>query len=364
MCRRTTIPMAMAALLAMYFTACGGDDGGGSSGGTGGGWEDMSPSAVQAECGLDPDTLGDALGGETWMLLRNGKPCHKNRTSNDGSDYVASVAKTFAAVTMGFVNRDTDNDISPFDNASDWISGISGSRIKLYHILSMSSHTSGLNRFSYDVVGTTQINDLSDALNKAIRKHNLASGLDDYVHNRVMPALGMGDSNWSRGNDNKIFAYSLYSTVGDMVRFGQLINQRGVFDGQRYMTEEWSHGQVHAANPAANSGYGYLTWLNARNWRDTSGAKSAPDLDCAPLVLTAADFDNQGRPKAGKKDNGVWLSRGVGGHFLVGHPGLDMVMAVKDYSGRPNNFWQAVLPAFVEASGLSKTAFCNDYSRN
>ena len=354
-------PVALGLTIAL--AGCG--DEGGTDGSSRSGWEDLSASKVQEVCGFDPDTLDGKLSGDAWIMVRGGQACFKNRVDNDGQDYVASIAKTFGAITFGMVNMDTDNGISPDDMASDWIDrGYSGSDAKLYHILSMSSHTRGLDRFSYDTVGTTQINDLSDALNKAIKEYDLADGLDDYVHNTVMPRLGMENSRWSPGNDNKIFAFSLYSSVGDLARFGEMINKGGVFQGERYMTKEWTHRQTHPANEEANGGYGLLTWLNAPSWKDIAGTKRSPDLDCAPVVLRQDDFGADGVPKSGKKDVGVWLSRGVGGHFLIGHPGLDMVMAIKDYSGRPNNFWNAVLPAMVEASGLSEREFCNAYEDN
>ena len=316
------------------------------------------------DCGFDESILDGKLSRDSWMMTRGGVPCAENRISSDRTSYIASVGKSFAAVTFGFVNYDSRNGpdpISPDDRASKWIRGYSPD-CRLAEILSMSGHRSGCNRFSYDTVGTTQINELSEALNKAIRNNDLADGLDDYVHNRVMPALEMEDSDWARGRDNKIFAYSLNSTVRDMLRFGQLINDGGVYKGERYLSEEYASRQIHAANPRANTGMGFLTWLNARNWQDISGRRSAPDLSCAPVVLQESDLDANGKPKGNLNDVGLWLSRGQGGHFMIGHPGLDMVMAIKGYSGRPNNFWEALRPAMVEASGLSERQFCNQYA--
>ena len=340
--------------LALSLLACGDDDLIPPGGNTG---------LPAGDCGIDTSLLSGKLSRFPWMVMQGDKVCYENNTGSDRTEYVASVAKTFGALTFGMVNHDTNGDISPDDRASDWISG-ARSNATLENVLSMTSHTAGLNTFNYDTLGNVQINQLSEALNKAIKKHGLARGLDDYVHNTVMPRLGMTSSNWSRGRDEKIFAYSLYSTVPDMIRFGRLINNRGVLNGQRYLTDEWAHRQIHPANEQANGGYGLLTWLNAPSWKDISGTRRAPDVKCAPLTLRRADFDSAGNPRGGKKDVGVWLARGIGGHFLLGHPGLDMVMAIKGYSGRPDNFWQEVMPAFAGAAGMSVTEFCRAYSSN
>ena len=313
------------------------------------------------DCGLDKSKLAAILPGNTWLLVRNGKLCHENKTSSDKKEYVASVAKTFGAMTFGMIVKDTNGDLSLDDKGSEWgLTGNLGSR-PLSEVLSMTAHTGGRS-FAYDTVGTTQINKLSIVLNAAIKKHNLAKGLDDYAHNIVMKRLGMTDSTWSEGKDSKIFAYSLFSTAKDMARLGQLINNRGVIDGKRYLTEDWIQKQIHPVNEAANGGYGLLTWLNAPKWKDIVGNKSAPDLSCAPIVLQKSEFDASGQPTGGKKDVGVWLARGMGGHFVIGHPGLNTVMVIKNFGlGRPNNFWQPLVPVFADAIGMDKNTFCSKY---
>ena len=64
---------------------------------------------------------------------------------------------------------------------------------------------------------------------------------------------------------------------------------------------------------------------------------------------------------------GVWSAQGMGGQFIVGHPGLDMLLVAKNFSGGdgPTGLWEAVRPALVAKDPVyagNETAFCRDYA--
>ena len=73
-------------------------------------------------------------------------------------------------------------------------------------------------------------------------------------------------------------------------------------------------------------------------------------------------------PCTQKHDVGIWSAQGLGGQFIVGHAGLDMVLVAKDYSaggGGPASLWAAVRPALVALDPTYKgdePAFCKAYA--
>src|SRR4029077_17052661 len=75
--------------------------------------------------------------------------------------------------------------------------------------------------------------------------------------------LGMTKSVWNNGSPTKVFAYSWNTDLYDMARVGLLILNYGVWQGQRLVDEEWIYRMTHPSFEDANTGYGYLTWLNS-----------------------------------------------------------------------------------------------------
>jgi hypothetical protein len=92
--------------------------------------------------------------------------------------------------------------------------------------------------------------------------------------------------------------------------------------------------------------------------QDPHGLSAAPD--CNYLAPFGCDQDF---------DVGVWYANGAGGHLIVGHPGLDMVLAVKDLGpiGHPLQVFGPVRPALVALDARfagDEAAFCAAYGSN
>jgi hypothetical protein len=65
-------------------------------------------------------------------------------------------------------------------------------------------------------------------------------------------------------------------------------------------------------------------------------------------------------------DVGVFSAQGLGGQFIVGHPGLDLVIAVKNFSNQngPLGLWARIRPALVALDPMfmgDEAAFCRAY---
>jgi hypothetical protein len=68
-----------------------------------------------------------------------------------------------------------------------------------------------------------------------------------------------------------------------------------------------------------------------------------------------------------ENDVGVWNAAGLGGQYIVGHRGLDLVVVGKNWDeGGSSQLWQAVLPSVVAADPVYEgngEEFCEAYAK-
>jgi hypothetical protein len=163
----------------------------------------------------------------------------------------------------------------------------------------------------------------------------------------------------------------------------------GWWNGERLLDANWIYRMTHPSFEEANTGYGYLTWVNSASNYDFGGADpptlqdaSGPMLTCAPVSLhakyphglsEATDCHYTEHPCTQKFDVGVWQAVGLGGQVIQGHPGLDLLLVVRDLTplgGGPDApilLWEAVRPAVIAEDARFKgneTAFCEAYASN
>ena len=96
----------------------------------------------------------------------------------------------------------------------------------------------------------------------------------DYLYEKFWKHTGMDKPRWDADSAGHTFAASdLYLDIVDMVKLGQLYAAGGVYQGTRYLSEEWVKmaGEKHVdsshINPAGNAideeaGYGFYFWRN------------------------------------------------------------------------------------------------------
>jgi hypothetical protein len=196
---------------------------------------------------------------------------------------------------------------------------------------------------------------------------------------RIFDKLGMKTASW----DGTTFGTGSSLTLHDMGKLFQVVIHNGVYNKERLIGTDWIYRMTHPAFEDGNTSYGEFFWLNHRGNATGiggdigSGSNSVDGDACAPAafwqkyphkVSNAPDCQATvaGAKCAQMHDTGNMSAQGLGGQFIIGHAGLDMVITIKDYSGMggPMGAWAAIRPAVVALDPMYKgdeTAFCAAY---
>ncbi len=402
-----------------------GTDGGGSDGGTTsskpkldpgtGDWPVVAPGDVASVCKLDPAKL---MAAETtltvpWAIFRYGKLCYQHNATNFAPAEAWSTTKTLGATVAGIVSYQTRNmkntgpKTGPFsdqDRVDQWLTSFTYNKdAHVAHVMAMVAQNTNLalgqKTMSYDTIGTVQINSISDMLNAAIAQDttDLTANLETFTQKFVYTPLGMKNSVWSSGSPTKTFAYTWSTDLMDMGRVGTLLMHQGVWNGQRLLDADWVYKMTHPSFEDANTGYGYLTWLNSSSNYTFGGLTAAiqPDATgkyqgayspgpCAPVSifkthphgLSDSPDCNYSAPYTcapQKYDVGVFNAVGYMGQIIQVHPGLDLVAVARNVepgaigADATKTVWDAISPAVIAGDPTYKgdtTSFCKDYGGN
>jgi hypothetical protein len=348
-------------------------------------WTLVSPANVATECKLDPTALQQANRtlNLSYAIVRYGKLCHEFYPSGrDSVSQVYSTTKTMGALTIGALIHQTKNipatttrkrgPLGEFQRIDHWLDSFSfQSASTTAHVLGMVSAASpNLNypnrEFRYDTVGSDAINRLSDVVNTVVAQDTtrLGSNIGAFWRRYLAQPLGFENSTWGTSESSKNFATSWQTTIRDMARLGLLMNNGGVWNGQRLVDADYLYNLGHTSFEDANTRYGYLTWL-----QEEDSCTPKPQYRSYPHGPVSG-APNCGRPSCAPQqyDVGVFFAAGLGGQYIIVHRGLDMVIVVKDSGGQsgaePARFWQAIRPAVVALDPTYRgnaTAFCSAY---
>jgi hypothetical protein len=376
-------------------------------------WEVVPEDQVLEVCRLDPEALAaaDAALNEPWAVVRYGKLCHHYQAEGMAPLSAWSATKTLGALVLGMVAYETKSlpkPLSDADPVSRWLTSFSYNQAAtIAHVLGMVAHNESLaygdRTMEYDTVGDVQINSLSQIMNLALAQDaaRLGSDLDQFTQRFLFDRLGMVHSVWSQHKPDKLLGFSWVTDVFDMAKLGQLMLRGGAWNGERLLDADFVHRMTHPSFEDANTGYGYLTWLNASaGW--TIGASDflgtpLPDLPgvgainpgpCAPVALwnqyphgDAPDC-NYGAVRGCEQqfDVGVWQAIGLLGQVIQGHRGLDMVLVgmnlteeegitpdLRNPVSPSGKLWDAVRPAVIKGDPVyqgDEASFCAAYGNN
>ncbi|MDH5671546.1 MAG: beta-lactamase family protein [Myxococcales bacterium] len=325
-------------------------------------------------------------------VYRYGLQCFIQGGDTSGSNF--SATKTLGGVLAGraaYLVQDvprTGPGTGPIlheDRAADWLGSVSyNNEALLSHVMSMTAFNSNLaygsKSFSYDTLGTREISSIVNvSMNAVGQLSGIPTSSATFMREQVFDKLGMAQSSWSGGT----IGTGWVGTLGDMGRMGVMLAHDGWYNGERFMSRHWVYRMSHPAHEDANTSYGQLAWLNHRGNAAgiggdiASGSNSAEGDPCAPAAFWPS-YPHEGSEApdcrataAGASceqthDVGVFSAQGLGGQFVVVHPGLDLVIVAHNFSnqGGPMGMWEVVRPAVVAMDPTyagDEAAFCQAY---
>jgi hypothetical protein len=349
--------------------------------------------ATPDECKMDP-AMFDDTGIATYAVYRYGKLCHIK--GGDATGMMYSATKTLGGVMAGraaYVAKDvakTGPGTGPIvmeDLGTDWIASPSYPRrdATISHVMSMvaaasSSLEDSALTWRYDTIGSEAINNMINATEKCIKQvPGMPTSAPMFVKQEIFDKLGMGNSTWGGG----AIATGWSANLSDMGKLATLLLHDGFYGGEQLVSRDWVYRMSHPNFENANTSYGALSWLNHRGGAEGIGGNistgaNAPEGDpCAPAAFwpkyphflsKATDCLATKGPEVCKQmhDVGVFSAQGLNGQFLVMHPGLDIAIVARNFSGGdgPLGLWRAIRPGVVAKDPMFKgdeTAFCAAY---
>ncbi|HLK37889.1 MAG TPA: hypothetical protein VKU41_14105, partial [Polyangiaceae bacterium] len=350
-------------------------------------------------CKLDLSKLQSAeqSTGYPFLVVRYGKVCYATASAKTFTPAEAwSTTKTLGATVVGaaaYATRGLMKPLTDMDRVDKWLAPGSFTYNKdaqVAHVMGMVAHDTSLawgqKSFAYDTVGTTEINSLSNIVNAALAQDttNLTSNIQTFTQKFVFGPLGMKNSTWA----GTVFAYSWSTDLFDMARIGLLLLDYGWWNGQRILDTLWAYRMSHPSFEDANTGFGYLSWLNSSsNWQSISGGKQqGPGTPgtCAPVCIhkkyphgtaSQAMDCNYSSPYTCSQmhDVGVFNAEGLMGQLIQVHRGLDLVIVARNAQpggagpGTAKMVWDAISPAVISGDPMFKgdmTGFCKAYGGN
>ena len=253
---------------AMYFPANGADT-----------WQTQTPASLNwDETQIEPllDYL-TAKHSRSFIILVNGRIVMEEYFNGHTATtpwYWASAGKTLTATVTGIAQQEGFLNID--DKVSDYLGNgwtstpqAKENLIKLRHLLTM---TSGLNDALGDDVSSANLQYVADAGTRWAY-HNVYVKLQDvvaqatgqtwvnYFNSALKNKIGMTGTWTNTGTGDELSVY--WSTTRSMARFGLLALNKGKWDGQQIISEDYFDSMV-TTSQNINKSYGYLWWLNGK----------------------------------------------------------------------------------------------------
>ncbi|MGY2899225.1 CubicO group peptidase (beta-lactamase class C family) [Curtobacterium sp. PvP017] len=278
--------------------------------------------ALESTPGVEPHSL---------MLLRQGQVVAQGWWQPYTADRVHllySLSKSFTAAAVGIAVRENLIDLdatalSYFPELDAEITDERSRRIRVRHLLAMASghREETLDRArAADPTNTVRgflltppdeepgsvfaYNQPCTYTLASIVRRVSGGSLVEYLRPRLLDPLGIDDLAWRRDETGAELGYSgCYAPTSAIAALGQLYLQRGAWDGERILDEDWvaaaTRTQVEnpgEENPDWSQGYGFQFWMARHGFRG-DGAYGQfcvvlPEQDVV-LAITGQSLDMQ-----------------------------------------------------------------------
>jgi len=205
---------------------------------------------------------------------------------------------------------------------------VSGSKIK--HLLTQTAET--------EPAGTNFKYNSGDEVNTLGKIITIASGISskEFARTNLFQPLGLQNYSWSKTVADMTdlpIGYGLKISPRDGAKLGQLFLNKGRWDGKQIISEQYLNEMIKPTFLSANSGYGYLVWLN-----NSLGTWNRPFKSGAGRMIPNAPED-------------MFMATGFYGRFIFVIPSLDIVIVtfgkkfVEESLDTAREFYNAIAPA-------------------
>ncbi len=391
-------------------------------------WEKVPQEMLIEECGLDPDAMRQVdkiAGTRPYAIARYGKLCWEYYPGDYGPDVPIqawSSTKTVGGLLTGIAAYESEmldlpEKFSDMDRLDKWVDVKSWTTATIplppypvfpfpifrnnedvevhedsliAHVLGMASLNPDLDEpeFEYDLIGSWQINLLIDVIEGVIAQDPVNLGMDyeGFINDFFFERLGMTNSTIPLTT----IGFGWETVLRDMLRVGHLMLNKGCWDEAQMIDEEWIYKMSHPSFEYANTGYGYLTWVESFSNTgfvltnmDTTGHEKEHGLSLChpPSVWKEADYphypsvspdcnyeDEYSSYCTQKYDSGVFQSSGMLGNDIVVHKGLGLVFAVQNWEIGAKRKTEDIFWYLIETKALvlddygdDYASFCEDY---
>jgi len=244
---------------------------------------------------------------------------------------IASVTKTIAALVVGIAV--TKGLFSVDDLITDWVPNpakgiVPGSKIK--HVLTQTSES--------ELAGTKFKYNSDDEVNTLGKIITIASGIPskEFAQTNLFQPLGVHNYSWDKVVANITdlpIGYGMKISSRDAAKLGQLMLNKGKWNGKQIISEQYLNEMIKPSFLKANSGYGYLVWLN-----NSLGKWNRPFKNGTGRMIPNAPED-------------MFMATGFFGRFIFMIPSLDIVIVtfgkkfVMESLDTAREFYNAFAPA-------------------
>ena len=245
---------------------------------------------------LENDIDRNVLRGvESVMVAQDGQLCYENYFSGTNSattNDLRSAGKSIGSAIIGIAIDDgiiTSTQEKVYDHlpqSYQYTKDDEKSKITIEHLLTMSSGIGVYEDYYQETedwlktvlepklkysAGTRTNYMSSDPFLLSVNlSERLSYPLEFYMHQKLFGPLQI--TNYILNTDDKgnpYFAGGLYMTPRDMLKFGQLYLDKGIWNGQRIVSEEWVRNSfkkhTNLENTTKKNAYGYFWWHETYN---------------------------------------------------------------------------------------------------
>ena len=237
---------------------------------------------------MDFDAFVKDIRDNSWNVFgvevyKNGQLIHSYGDTDENLHEIYSATKTVLSVAVGIASDEKRFDINRSLLSylpSDKINGLSKeqqdvwNRITIQRLLTMSVgdfpfRPEGENYLDFSL--NTKITDpderkfnysnISAYLVGVALTESLKTDLGTFIEERIFSPLGIEKYEYSRSPEGYFYGASgMKLTVNGLSRIGLLLYQKGSFNGQRILSEEYVNAATSIQQMNREGGYGYFIW--------------------------------------------------------------------------------------------------------